>query len=82
MKVIGASEFKARCLALIDEVGQTGTSVVITKRGRQVAQLVPYSDVGEAVPQETLRGTVSISADIEEPVTAADDWDAIASREE
>lgn len=82
MKTIGASDFKARCLALIDEVGQTGTSVVISKRGRQVAQLVPYSDVGEAVPQETLRGTVSISGDIEEPVAGAEDWDAIASSEE
>lgn len=80
MQTIGASDFKARCLALIDEVGQTGASVVISKRGRQIAQLVPYSDVGEETPQETLRGTVNVSGDIEEPVTTVEDWEAMASR--
>ncbi|MEX2443723.1 MAG: type II toxin-antitoxin system prevent-host-death family antitoxin [Alkalispirochaeta sp.] len=78
MKKMGASDFKARCLALIDEVGQTGASVVISKRGRQVAQLVPYSGVDEAIPQETLRGTVSMCGTTEEPVAAIDDWDAIS----
>jgi prevent-host-death family protein len=38
---IPAGEFKARCLKLMDEVARTRRPVVITKRGKAVAQLVP-----------------------------------------
>jgi prevent-host-death family protein len=41
-RIIKASEFKAKCLALMDEVERTGQSVVITKKGRPVAELVPH----------------------------------------
>jgi prevent-host-death family protein len=40
-RTMAAGEFKAKCLAVLDEVEQTGTEVVITKRGREVARLVP-----------------------------------------
>jgi prevent-host-death family protein len=43
MKTIKASEFKARCLALMDEVAATHEAVVITKNGKPVAQLVPVA---------------------------------------
>jgi prevent-host-death family protein len=39
---IKASEFKAKCLALMDEVARTGNPVVITKNGKPVAELVPH----------------------------------------
>ena len=38
---ISASDFKARCLGLLDEVHASGTEIVITKRGKPVARLVP-----------------------------------------
>ena len=38
---ISAAEFKATCLDLMDEVDRTGTPIVVTKRGRAVAQLAP-----------------------------------------
>ncbi|MFP6743998.1 MAG: type II toxin-antitoxin system Phd/YefM family antitoxin, partial [Alphaproteobacteria bacterium] len=41
MKTIKASEFKAKCLKLMDEVAETGQPLVITKNGRAVAQLGP-----------------------------------------
>ena len=41
MKTVKASEFKAKCLRLMDEVEETGEPVVITKNGRPVAQLGP-----------------------------------------
>jgi prevent-host-death family protein len=44
---LAASEFKARCLALLDRVHERGESVIITKRGRVVARLVPAGDVEE-----------------------------------
>lgn len=39
-KAIGAAEFKAKCLELMDSVAETGVPITITKRGRPVAQLV------------------------------------------
>ena len=44
MKQISASRFKARCLALLDEVAATGEQIEITKRGRPVARLVPAEE--------------------------------------
>lgn len=41
MKSVGAGEFKAKCLAIMDEVRETGEPYVITKRGVPVARLVP-----------------------------------------
>ena len=42
MQTLKASEFKARCLKLMDEVQKTGTEIVITKNGKPVSKLVPY----------------------------------------
>ena len=42
MSSIKASEFKAKCLGLMDEVARTGDSLVITKNGKPVAILAPY----------------------------------------
>ena len=39
---IKASEFKAKCLALMDEVARTGATTVSTKNGKPVAELVPH----------------------------------------
>lgn len=41
MKTISAAEFKARCLTLMDDVSSTRETIMITKRGRPVAKLVP-----------------------------------------
>jgi prevent-host-death family protein len=41
MRSIRASEFKAKCLAILDEVERTGEPVTILKRGRPVARLLP-----------------------------------------
>ena len=50
-KIIDASEFKARCLRVLDEVQATGREVVITRRGKPVARLAP---IGPA--RTSLRG--------------------------
>jgi prevent-host-death family protein len=54
---ITATEFKARCLKLIDQVRERGEPIVITKRGRIVATLEPAGDFDEQ-PWRRLRGTV------------------------
>jgi len=42
MRRIKASEFKAKCLKLMDEVAKTGEPIIITKNGQPVSQLIPY----------------------------------------
>jgi prevent-host-death family protein len=66
---IPAGEFKAKCLRLIDEVGVKG-ELVITKRGRAVAKLVPF----EANEEAPLAGLIAYEGDIVSPV--GDPWDA------
>ncbi len=43
-RTMKASEFKARCLALMDEIAESGEEIVITKRGKPVAKLAPCED--------------------------------------
>lgn len=45
--LLAAGEFKATCLSLMDEVAATGREIVITKRGKPVAKLVPYREIGK-----------------------------------
>jgi prevent-host-death family protein len=73
MKTMGAGTFKGRCLKIMDEVRLTRQPVVITKRGRPVAKLVPPDEVARDV-FGCLSGVVEILGDIEEPVTPAADW--------
>src|SRR5438552_8907195 len=46
---MGAGEFKAECLAIMDHVSKTGESVLITKRGKPVAKLVPAKKQGDDI---------------------------------
>jgi prevent-host-death family protein len=75
MREINASEFKAKCLAILDEVAQTGQPVTILKRGRPIAQLIPSVPRLGRYPQEALVGTMQIHGDIVAPVLPAEAWD-------
>jgi prevent-host-death family protein len=63
---IPAGEFKAHCLKLLDDVQQTRRPIVITKRGKPVARLVPLA---AAVPDifGRMKGSVEILGDIVSP---------------
>lgn len=75
MKKINATDFKARCLAILDDVAHDGETVTITKRGRAVARLVGAGEGGDdRPPQHTLEGTVEFTGDIISPVLPADAW--------
>ena len=43
-RTIKASEFKAKCLKLMDEVAENGEEIVITKNGKPTARLAPYRE--------------------------------------
>ena len=75
MKRYAASDFKARCLHLIDQVRETAEPIVITKRGRVVARVVPAGDDDDR-PWEGLRGTARWAGDALAPVV--DERDIVA----
>ena len=78
MRAIKASEFKARCLSILDEVARTGTPVAISKRGRIVAEVVrPRHTKTGRFPQEALRGTGRTLGDIIAPALPAEVWEAV-----
>lgn len=60
-------EFKAKCLKLMDEVAVTGEELVITKRGKPVARLVPATEERPSL-FGSMKGTVKIMGDIIEPL--------------
>jgi prevent-host-death family protein len=79
-KEIGAGEFKAKCLAIIDEVNQTGQEVVITKRGKPTAKLIPFEEKSVESLFGRLKGIVTIVGDPDDlikPVFPEEDWDML-----
>jgi prevent-host-death family protein len=69
---VPAGQFKAQCLALLDEVAATGRPLVVTKRGRPVAEIVPVE------PPESLEGSVTFNVSEEELIAPIDvEWDAL-----
>lgn len=67
-RAIPAGRFKAECLALLDDVATTGRSIVVTKRGRPVAEVVPVS------APKSLAGSVRRQRDLVSPIGEA--WEA------
>ena len=73
-RTIGAAEFKAKCLALMDEVERTGQGVVITKNGKPVAELVPHRKRKKNA-RGILKDSLFITGDIISPIDV--EWDAL-----
>ena len=76
MKKMAAGEFKAHCLSVMDKVNKTKEPVLITKRGRPVAKLVP-ADEAPSDFLGRLEGVVRIVGDIESPIEPPEAWDAL-----
>lgn len=72
-RVMAAAEFKARCLEVMDEVAATGEPIVLTKRGKPVAQIVPVAHKPETL-RGFLRGSVKSGKDVISPIRVS--WKA------
>jgi prevent-host-death family protein len=79
MLIYSASEFKAKCLAILDQVNSTREVVTILKRGKPVAQLVPPVHQESGYPQDDLRGSARILGDIDAPPLPAEAWESEAT---
>jgi prevent-host-death family protein len=70
MRSIPAGRFKAQCLALLDDVAATGETIVVTKRGKPIAQVAPLE------PPASLIGSVTYLVSDEEFIAPLyPDWE-------
>ena len=73
------SKFRARCLAVLEEVRRTRRRVRVTRFGTPVAEIVPPS--ADAHPSSwlgALKGTGRITGDIVAPASTSREWDVLA----
>lgn len=78
MRVIAISEFKAKCLAIVEEVHKTKHPVQITKFGKVVAELGPPKP--QPAPEDwmgSMKGEVKILGDIISPASDPEDWEVL-----
>jgi len=77
MKEVAISEFKAKCLALLNEVQKTKSPLLVTRRGQPVAEVVPATPARSADWMGSMRGTMEIVGDIISPATDENEWEAL-----
>ncbi|OGL48275.1 MAG: prevent-host-death protein [Candidatus Schekmanbacteria bacterium RBG_13_48_7] len=71
---IGAGEFKAKCLKLMDDVKKYHMEIIVTKFGKPVAKMIPVEENPEQTLFGYLKDSVEISGDIVEPI--GESWNA------
>lgn len=76
MTTIQASEFKAKCLALMDQVARTGQTIVVTKNGKPIAELRPHRPPRAKSLFGLDKGKIEILGDIVSPL-GTKDWNAL-----
>ena len=78
MQTIAISKFKARCLAILEEVRRTGEPVRVTRFGKPVAEIVPPTAAAEEGSWlGCMRGSVRIVGDIVSPPVPPETWNAL-----
>lgn len=78
MKEIAISEFKAKCLAILQQVEKTKTPIRITRHGKPIAEVIPAGPVvmDRATWMGSLKGKIEILGDIVSPVIDVDEIEA------
>jgi len=78
MEEIAISEFKAKCLALLEQVRATKKPIRITRRGKPVAEIVPPSAVMDRKKWiASMKDTMEILGDIISPANDEDEWEVL-----
>ena len=75
-RTVNVTEFKARCLALLDDVGQRGGTITITKRGRPLATVGPVRRPAWKSPEGAWVGKVTLAGGLLETDTS-ELWDVL-----
>jgi prevent-host-death family protein len=78
MKEVAISEFKAKCLSLLDQVQKTKKPILVTRFGKPIAEVIPASP--QAGPRDwigSMKGTFEILGDIVSPADDEQDWEVL-----
>ena len=76
-KTMAAGAFKAKCLKVMDQVQAKRESVIITKRGKPVAKLVPIDEADDPI-FGFMKGKGQITGDIVSPILTLEEWGDLA----
>ena len=80
MKTVAISEFKAKCLAILEGVRRTRKPVLVTRFGKPVAEIVPPSPPpADGDWLGSMRDSGRIEGDLIAPAAGPGDWDAVGS---
>lgn len=75
---VSISEFKAKCLALLEQVRKTRQSIRITRHGRPVAEVVPPSSIADRSAWiGSMADSMKILGDIVSPANEEDEWEVL-----
>ena len=78
MKEVDISEFRAKCLAILEEVRKTGQPIRVTRHGKPLAEVVPFSPVpNRANWIGSMKGKMEIIGDIVSPANDEDEWEVL-----
>jgi prevent-host-death family protein len=77
MKKVAISEFKAKCLAMLEEVQKTRKPLLITRFGEPVAEVVPPSTAAPHDWMGSMKDSMKILGDIVSPASEESDWEAL-----
>jgi prevent-host-death family protein len=78
MQEIAISEFKAKCLAVLERVRATGKPIRVTRFGKPVAEVVPPTDVQDRSTWiGSMKNSMKITGDIVSPAIDEDEWEVL-----
>jgi prevent-host-death family protein len=75
-QVIGVTEFKAKCLALLDEIDSQGKTITVTKRGKPIATVAPVKKRAWKSLEGVLAGKIKLADDLEK-LDTSDLWEVL-----
>ncbi|MEP7353828.1 MAG: type II toxin-antitoxin system prevent-host-death family antitoxin [Acidobacteriota bacterium] len=78
---VTATELKAKCLALLDDVNEHGDIITITKRGKPVATLQPVKKQAWKSLEGVLAGQLGELSDLPPEFNFADDWECVRAQD-
>ena len=78
IREVAISEFKAKCLSLLEQVSKTKTPLRVTRRGQALADVIPASsDVEERNWMGSMSGSIEITGDVVSPVIEIQEIEAL-----
>jgi prevent-host-death family protein len=77
MKEVAISEFKAKCLSILDEVQKTKKPILVTRFGKPIAEVIPHAPAPSADWMGSMRDSMKILGDIVSPATEESEWEVL-----